>query len=494
MREYPNERTSYWGSQWEIIKSFLVFGCVSFGGPQVHITMMHEEFVMKRKWIDDNMFSELLGIGQSIPGPTSSQMVTAIGAIRGRGFLGGLLAFACFQLPGAVVMILAALASDMLDSYLQTPPWWIRGIERGLANSAVALVAISVLRLGSKLVVTKFQKALCVVAAIVTIAMINGWIFPTLIVVCGFATWLNFLRERWNALQKKSELQELAERTKLSAGDEEVKANENFNMNRNNNNNDNTILEVDNVIEMKGEQLDENDPSVSTIEERSQQVTLTISSATGVFLFVVFVGILVGSIILRRFVFTGEKDVRELDWFETFYRFGSLIFGGGQVVIPMILNELVTELKWITARQFFNGLAVVNALPGPMFNISAYLGMILGGYLGAIICWTALFGPGLILIFAILPFWKRLRKYKFVIAIMEGVNAAAIGLIVSAVYLLWIKTVFTSYDASMAVLIFSVVWIWNLKAPLAILLSGVVGFLAALIGLYDFNIDSSSNR
>jgi hypothetical protein len=65
---------------------------------------------------------------------------------------------------------------------------------------------------------------------------------------------------------------------------------------------------------------------------------------------------------------------------------------------------------------------------------------------------------------------------------------------VSAVYLLWIKTVFTSYDASMAVLIFSVVWIWNLKAPLAILLSGVVGFLAALIGLYDFNIDSSSNR
>jgi chromate transporter len=193
VREYPNERTSYWGSQWEIIKSFLVFGCVSFGGPQVHITMMHEEFVMKRKWIDDNMFSELLGIGQSIPGPTSSQMVTAIGAIRGRGFLGGLLAFACFQLPGAVVMILAALASDMLDSYLQTPPWWIRGIERGLANSAVALVAISVLRLGSKLVVTKFQKALCVVGNILNVIIFTCKTFLIHVIINLFSFFIIFM-------------------------------------------------------------------------------------------------------------------------------------------------------------------------------------------------------------------------------------------------------------------------------------------------------------
>jgi chromate transporter len=130
----------------------------------------------------------------------------------------------------------------------------------------------------------------------------------------------------------------------------------------------------------------------------------------------------------------------------------------------MILNELVNELKWITSRQFFNGLAVVNSLPGPMFNISAYFGffclssvcfsvslslsfenhlfivemfegMILGGFLGAVICWNALFGPGLILIFAILPFWKRLRKYKFVIAIMVNVIYSFIHLLLSFVSL-----------------------------------------------------------
>lgn len=57
----------------------------------------------------------------------------------------------------------------------------------------------------------------------------------------------------------------------------------------------------------------------------------------------------------------------------------------------------------------------------------------------------------------------------------------------SAVYLLWIKTVFKSYDAAMVVLIFGVVWIWNLKAPFAILLSGIVGFVSTLFGLYQFN-------
>jgi hypothetical protein len=67
------------------------------------------------------------------------------------------------------------------------------------------------------------------------------------------------------------------------------------------------------------------------------------------------------------------------------------------------------------------------------------------------------------------------------------VNSAAIGLIVSAVYLLWSKTVFVSYDAAMVVLIFGAVWIWNLKAPFAILLSAVVGFTATLIGLYEFH-------
>jgi len=118
-----------------------------------------------------------------------------------------------------------------------------------------------------------------------------------------------------------------------------------------------------------------------------------------------------------------------------------------------------------------------------MFNISAYLGAMIGGIGGAIICWLALFTPGTLLIFACLPFWNKFRKFEVIIAIMDGVNAGAIGLIATAVYMLWVRIVLSPYDAAIVILLFSASWIFSVKAPFVVLISGILGFLLSLIGI-----------
>jgi chromate transporter len=119
-----------------------------------------------------------------------------------------------------------------------------------------------------------------------------------------------------------------------------------------------------------------------------------------------------------------------LKWWEVFYRTGSIIYGGGQVVLPMLYTDVVQQTcdangqncseanSWVTSEQFYAGLGVAQAMPGPLFNFSAYLGAIIAmraGYnfmVGAVLAWFGLFGPGVLLIFGIMPFWGKFRTWS----------------------------------------------------------------------------------
>ena len=387
--------------------SFLPLGWIAFGGPQAHIALLHEQFVVRRQWLDERRFAELLGLGQGLPGPTSTQMVVAVGTARA-GPLGGLVALFCFLYPAVAIMMLAGLGVAQFPT--DSRPAWLEGVQPG----AVALVAVAAWRLGRAVVTTRLTIALMLLGAAAAILWREPWVFPAVLAFGGVVTGI--------ALRNQ-------ESASLDNGSDKPLA------------------------------------------------TLGISTWAGAALLTVFLGLLVG-LILARLAF----DWQILQWAESFYRMGSLIFGGGQVVLPMLLTEVVNP-GWVTEEQFLDGFALMLALPGPMFSFSAYLGAVAGGVTGAFIAVGGLFLPGVLVIYAVLPFWERVRRQQVVHATLTGVNATAIGLVVAAVFLLWDRAVTGPPSATIAVLAFGAVAFFRVPAPFAILGAGVLGWVFSVAGL-----------
>ena len=124
------------------------------------------------------------------------------------------------------------------------------------------------------------------------------------------------------------------------------------------------------------------------------------------------------------------------------YLAGTVIFGGGPVVIPL-LREYVVEPGWVSPRDFLLGLAIIQAFPGPNFNFAVYLGALAivpakePTVLGALIGYVGIFLPGVALAIGIQSIWRVLRTKPSVISLLRGVNATAVGLVFTAVYRLW---------------------------------------------------------
>lgn len=162
--------------------------------------------------------------------------------------------------------------------------------------------------------------------------------------------------------------------------------------------------------------------------------------------------------------------------FYTFYWIGSIIFGGGQVMLPMLLNDIVYR-GWMTKEQFLAGFALIQSLPGPLFNISAYLGAFLYGPVGALLAALGLFGPGISLFFGLLPLWERVRDNQQLKIFLAGVNAAATGLVVASIFLLGEKSVHSNGSAAVGLATGFMVAVFKFPTPLAIVLGGVIGYL-----------------
>jgi chromate transport protein ChrA len=124
------------------------------------------------------------------------------------------------------------------------------------------------------------------------------------------------------------------------------------------------------------------------------------------------------------------------------YLAGTIIFGGGPVVIPL-LRSYVVDPGWVSSRDFLLGLAIIQAFPGPNFNFAVFLGalaMLKSQYptiFGAFLGYLGIFVPGITLAIAVQSFWRVLRKRKWVVDLLRGINATAVGLVFTAVYRLW---------------------------------------------------------
>jgi chromate transporter len=189
-------------------------------------------------------------------------------------------------------------------------------------------------------------------------------------------------------------------------------------------------------------------------------------------------------IFLAAALATGFSRAVPVLLFENFYRNGSLIFGGGQVLIPLLYTEFVDFKHYLTSEEFLTGYAMVQAVPGPVFSFSAYIGALsmrhtgIGGeILGAFVASLGIFLPGTFLIFFLLRFWDSLKKYRVIKASLEGILAASSGMVVAAAFLLFEPLEMSLLNVGFVVGTVALLKFTKIPAPVIILGGLLAGFL-----------------
>ena len=390
------------GSAWEVFVVFLRLGLTSFGGPIAHLGYFHDDLVVRRKWLEEKMYADLVALCQFLPGPASSKIGIAVGLSRA-GYSGALAAWTGFTLPSAIALVLFAYGVAALGNALGSG--WLHGLK----VAAVAVVAQAVLSMMRSLAPDRERATLAVVAAAMVLAMPSAWGQIGAILLGGIAG-VTVLR---------------------------------------------THAPTDHVA-----------------------MPHAISRTAAIVAIVLFFAILLGlPLILTLY------PSHSIRLFEAFYRAGSLVFGGGHVVLPL-LQAAVVPPGWVSNDAFLAGYGAAQAVPGPLFTFSAYLGAVMGpepnGWLGAAFCLVAMFLPSFLLVIGPLPFWDDLRRQDWARSALRGVNAAVVGLLLAALYNpVWTAGITSAADFALAIAAFLLLFMWQTPPWLVVLLCALGGGLVA---------------
>ncbi|MHB1092286.1 chromate efflux transporter [Thiobacillus sp.] len=201
--------------------------------------------------------------------------------------------------------------------------------------------------------------------------------------------------------------------------------------------------------------------------------------AGGVWL-VLFFALLIGLPVL-----TGLFPGQVLAMVDAFYRAGSLVFGGGHVVLPLLQSEVVPS-GWVSNEVFLAGYGAAQAVPGPLFTFASFLGasMAIGpsGWVGGMICLLAIFAPSFLLVAGALPFWESLRRSVHTQAALAGVNAAVVGLLLSALYQpVWTSAIHQPQDFGLALVALVALMVWRLPPWLVVMGGGAAGWFLSVV-------------
>jgi chromate transporter len=212
----------------------------------------------------------------------------------------------------------------------------------------------------------------------------------------------------------------------------------------------------------------------------SGRVEMPVSTTVGVVALASFFLLLVGLPFLRAA--TGSSGVA---LFESFYRSGALVFGGGHVVLPLLRETFVTP-GWVSDDAFLAGYGAAQAVPGPLFTFAAYLGTVVTpmphGIAGAVLGLIGIFLPGVLILIGTLPFWDSFRRRASAQAIMRGVNAAVVGLLGAALYNpVWTSSVNAPGDFGIALVGFVLLTVWRAPPLLVVVVSALGSIALALV-------------
>ena len=382
----------------QILLVFLRLGLTSFGGPIAHLGYFREEFVARRKWLDERAYADLVALCQFLPGPASSQVGIGVGLSKG-GLLGALAAWTGFTLPSALFLTVFGLGVVALGDGLAGG--WLQGLK----IVAVAVVAQAVWGMARTLCPDAPRASVAVAACLVVLA------WPTPIAQVGVILAGGFMG----------------------------------------------------IFLAK-----------TAAEEEHVELGTGVSRRWAVIILIGFFALLLGLPALAAVI-----PHQGLALFDSFYRSGSLVFGGGHVVLPLLQSEVVPP-GWVGNDAFVAGYGAAQAVPGPLFTFSAYLGAVMGpapnGFAGAAICLIAVFLPSFLLVIGVLPFWDGLRRIQLIRRALVGVNAAVVGLLLAALYdPVWTSAIHSAGDFGLALAAFLLLMMWRAPPWLVVALCAAGG-------------------
>jgi len=389
-----------------VFLAFLRLGLTSFGGPVAHIGYFHDEFVTRRRWMEERAYADLVALCQFLPGPASSQVGIGIGLSKA-GFGGSAAAWFGFTGPSAIAMVLFGYG---IAAYQDAVP---AGVLHGLKVVAVAVVAQAIWGMARVLCPDAQRVSLAVLAAMAVLAHPAALTQVGVIVLGGLAGLV--------LLRAEAE----AEHVSLGIG----------------------------------------------VSRRAAAAAL-----------VVFAAGLIGLPLLAA-----AYPSQAIALVDGFYRSGSLVFGGGHVVLPLLQSEVVPS-GWVSKDAFLAGYGAAQAVPGPLFTFAAYLGAVMGpwpnGLAGAIICLLAIFAPSFLLVVGALPFWEEMRRFQAMRNALLGVNAAVVGLLLAAFYNpVWTSAVLSPADFGLAMAALTLLVFWKVPPWLVVVVAALGGWgLAAVAG------------
>jgi chromate transporter len=376
------------------LKDVLILALTTFGGPQVHFALLYERFVKKRRYITESELLELNALCQILPGPTSTQTITAVGFKIGGPNLAYLTLF-IWVLPGVSIMTAFGMAIYYLEKHNLSLQF-----TRFIQPMAVGFLIVAGYRIGQKVIKNRTGVMLATIAAVAAYLFRSPYVTPLVIIMGGLTTGL--------AYQK---------------------------------------------------------------QERMEKRPLQIDWSN----FILWLGVLIVAAICGAL--TQSLPVR---LFENFYRNGSLVFGGGQVLTPILYNEFVAFKHYLSREEFLSGLGLVQAVPGPVFSFASYIGALSmrdagphGQIWGSFVATAGIFLPGAFLIFFVYRFWEQLKRYRVVRASLDGINAASSGLTAAAAIVLF-QPMAPHWPSVVVVLVTVGLLLYTRTPPFVLILGGLL--------------------
>jgi chromate transporter len=386
-------------AMFEVFLVALRLGLTSFGGPIAHLGYFREEYVNRRKWLDEQSYADVIALSQSLPGPASSKVGIIIGTMRA-GLPGGIVAWLGFTTPSAIALVLFAFG---VQQFTTEGAGWLHGLK----IAAVAVVALAVWGMVRNLAPDRTRATIAVIAAIIALAVPTIVTQVLIIVVAGIIGW--------------------------------------------------RLL-----------------PVTITPGERVP-LAGRVPRWFGIAALVLFFALLFGLPVSRQVVGGGQT----LAVVDSFYRAGSLVFGGGHVVLPLLQSEVVVP-GWVANEDFLAGYGAAQAVPGPLFTFSAYLGTAMSpqpnGVLGGLLALGAIFMPAFLLAWGPLPFWDVLRTRPVFQSVLRGINAAVVGILLAALYNpVWTSAIFAPEDFALAAGALLLLVLWKFPPWTVVVLSALGG-------------------
>lgn len=390
---------------WELASLFFRLGVFGFGGPAAHIAAIEHEVVERNGWLSHDEFLDMVGATNLIPGPNSTEMAMHVG-YRRAGFVGLLVAGACFILPATAISMAAAAAYVAYGTTPQVAP-----ILAGIQPAVAAIIAVAVWRLGRKAVKSS-QLAVVGVAVLIAAFMTDNLVMVLLVggLLGGILVRLGMQRDRGLVSVMVAFISLV-------------------------------------LLRLFG--------SAPTIDATKVADTVTAGD--------------VGAIPTEA---VPLQSVALL-----FLKVGSVLYGGGYVLVAYLRSDVVERFGWLSESQLLDAIAIGQVTPGPILSTATVVGYVVAGASGAVVATCAIFAPSFVFVALLGPLLPRLRKSPWTAAFLDAVNVSALG-IMAAVGLTLLAGSVTGW-ASVVVCggVLLGAGYFQISAPKLIAAGGIVGWI-----------------